>query len=320
MLDRVTGMQVFARVATLGSLSAAARALGMSQTMATKHMAALEDRLGVKLLHRTTRRMTLTEAGRNYLDAIERILAELEAADAEASKETAQVRGTLRLSAPVSFGIREIAPLLPELSGHHPELTVELGLNDRHVDLIEEGWDLAVRIGSLNNSSLIARRLATCRTVVCAAPAYLREHGTPKSIKDLSSHNCLGYTLSRTVGPNQWSFGRNGKVHVNVSGSLKANNGDALVAAAVAGQGIIYQPTFLIAREIKSGELAPITLDHEPIELDGIFAVYPLNRSPPAKVRATIDFLASKWGSEPSWERSLSNLRRQGKPKTGRLA
>lgn len=307
MLDRVTGMQVFSRVATLGSLSAAARALNMSQTMATKHVAALEDRLGVKLLHRTTRRMTLTEAGRNYLDAVERILADIEQADSEASIETLQVRGTLRLNAPVSFGIREIAPLLPQLAKLHPELTIELGLNDRYVDLIEEGWDLVVRIGSMSSSTMIARRLAPCRTVVCAAPAYIEKHGLPHTIKDLTSHNCLGYTLSRTIGVSQWSFGTNGKARVAVSGTLKANNGDVLVAAAIAGQGIVYQPKFLVARELLSGALVPIALDHETLELEGIFAAYPSDRSPPAKVRATVDFLSEKWRRQPPWEQCLRN-------------
>lgn len=302
MLDRVTSMQVFARVATLGSLSAAARVLGMSQTMATKHMAALEDRLGVKLMHRTTRRLTLTEPGRIYLEAVERILGDIDDADAAASAETLQVRGTLRLNAPVSFGMREIAPLLNELTRRHPALTIDLGLNDRQVDLIEEGWDLVIRIGSLANSSMIARRLAPCRTVVCAAPSYLAAHGSPRTIAELENHVCLGYTLSRAVGADRWSFGRDGKAVIAIRGNLKANNGDALVAAAIAGQGIIYQPTFLVAREINAGTLVPLKLDHEPYELDGIYAAYPADRRPPAKVRVTIDLLAEKLGSVPPWE------------------
>lgn len=302
MLDRVTGMQVFARIAALGSLSAAARALGMSQTMATKHMGAIEERLGVKLLHRTTRRISLTEAGRNYLEAVERILTEIDDADATASAETAQVRGTLRLNAPVSFGIREIAPRLPELAARHPALTVDLGLNDRQVDLIEEGWDLAIRIGSLENSSMAARRLAPCRTVVCAAPSYIAAHGSPRTIADLKKHACLGYTLSRAVGADRWTFGRDGKAVIAIKGSLKANNGDALVAAAIAGQGIVYQPTFLVAREISAGLLIPLKLDHDPIELGGVYAIYPADRRPPAKVRATIDFLAACLGPVPPWE------------------
>lgn len=303
MLDRVTGMRVFARVAAMGSLSAAARALAMSQTMATKHMAALEGRLGVKLLHRTTRRLTLTEAGRSYLEAAERILADIDEADLAASAHTLEVRGTLRLNAPVSFGTREIAPLLPALSAAHPLLEIDLGLNDRQVDLIEEGWDLVVRIGNLRDSSLIARRLAPCRLVVCAAPAYLAAHGSPRRIADLAGHNCLGYTLSSTTGAGVWRFGHDGKASVRVTGNLRANSGEALQAAAVAGQGIVYQPTFMAAPLIRAGQLVALKLDHAPIELDGVFAVYPADRRPPAKVRATVDFLAARLGPVPPWER-----------------
>lgn len=299
MLDRVTGMQVFQRVAALGSLSAAARVLGMSQTMATKHMAALEDRLGVRLMHRTTRKTTLTEAGRRYLDAVERILSEIEHAEADASRDSVQVRGTLRFNAPVSFGIREIAPLLGDLARRHPQLTVELGLNDRQVDLVEEGWDLVVRIGNLAESSMIVRRLADCRMVVCAAPGYLEKHAAPRTIADLVNHNCLGYTLSPLAGVDFWSFGTGGKARVRVSGNLKANNGDTLVAAAVAGQGLVYQPQFLVADAIAAGQLVPLTFDYPAIELDGIYAAYPSARQPPAKVRAVIDFLADRWQRHP---------------------
>jgi len=305
MLDRVTGMQVFSRVVALGSLSAAARALGMSQTMATKHLAALEDRLGVKLMHRTTRRLSLTETGRDYLESVERILADIDEADAEAGRERFDVRGTLRLNAPVSFGIRELAPILPDFSKRHPDLTIDLGLNDRQVDLIEEGWDLVVRIGSLADSSMVARRISSCRTVVCAAPAYLERQGTPKTIADLAHHDCLGYTLSTTVGADRWTFGQKSKATIAVRGSLRANNGDALVAAAIAGQGITYQPTFLVAREIRAGLLVPVMLDHEPVELDGIFAVFPSGRRPSAKVRAAVDFFVERLGPVPPWEKGI---------------
>jgi DNA-binding transcriptional LysR family regulator len=305
MLDRVTGMQVFARVAALGSLSAAARALGLSPTMTTKHIAAVEDRLGVKLLHRTTRRVTLTEAGRRYLDAAERILAEIEEAEAAASADRVEARGMLRVNVPVSFGIREIAPLLPEFARSHPLVTVDLGLNDRVVDLIEEGWDVAVRIGQLADSTMVARKLAPCRTALCAAPAYLAERGTPRRVSDLGDHNCLGYTLSRTLGSERWSFGTDGSVTVPVNGNLRVNNGDALVAAAVAGQGLIYQPTFLVNAEIWAGRLVSLELDHPAVEVPGIFALYPADRRPPAKVRAFIDFLAQRFGSTPPWDRSV---------------
>lgn len=291
-MDRVTGMQVVAKVAALGSLSAAARALGMSQTMATKHVAAMEDRLGARLFHRSTRRLSLTEVGRRYLEAVERILEEIEDAEATASLQERRIGGTLRLNAPVSFGLRRIAGLLPDLTRRHPELEIDLGLNDRHVDLVEEGWDLAIRVGTLQSPALIARRLAPCPMVVAAAPSYLAQHGTPKFVEDLRQHDCLGYTLSRQAGAARWAFGADGTISVPVSGSLQANNGDALVLAAVAGLGIVYQPVFLVDREIRDGLLVPLRLDHEPIMLGGIFAIYAAGRRPSARVRAAIDFFA----------------------------
>ncbi len=305
MLDRITGMQIFVRVAALGSLSAAARALGISQTMATKHVGAIEERLGVKLLHRTTRRLTLTEAGRRYLESAERVLTEVEEAEAAASAERVEVRGMLRVNAPLSFGFRELAPLMAEFSRLHPAVTVDLGLNDRFVDLIEEGWDLAIRIGRLRDSTMIARRIAPCRLVVCGSPSYLSDRGIPESVADLSRHNCLGYTLSRGVGPDEWAFGADGKVKVAVRGNLRVNNGDALVAASIAGQGLIYQPTFLVSGALQTGQLIALTLDHPPLDLPGVFAVYPANRHPPAKVRAFVDFLAQRFGPSPPWERGL---------------
>jgi DNA-binding transcriptional LysR family regulator len=305
MLDRITGMQIFSRVAALGSLTAAARALGMSQTMATKHVAALEERLGVKLLHRTTRKLTLTEAGRRYLESVERILAEFEEAEATAAAERVEVTGVLRVNAPVSFGIREIAPLMAEFAQLHPSLTVDMGLNDRVVDLVEEGWDVAIRIGRIQDQTMIARKIARCRTLVAGSPLYLARKGTPSTVADLSSHNCLGYTLSSVLGPHRWVFGTDGETAVSIGGNLQASNGDALVAAAVAGQGLIYEPTFLVGAEIRAGRLVAISLDHPPIELAGVFAVYPNNRRPPAKVRAFVDFVAERYGSAPPWDRDL---------------
>ncbi|PZO79265.1 MAG: LysR family transcriptional regulator [Mesorhizobium amorphae] len=305
MLDRFTGIQVFARTAALGSLTAAAKSLGMSQTMATKHMAALEERLGVKLLHRTTRKVTVTEAGRRYLESAERVLGELEEADAAASAERVEVTGTLRVNAPVSFGIREVAPRLATFSQTHPALCVELGLNDRVVNLVEEGWDVAIRIGRIEDQALIARKLARCRLMVAASPAYLRDRGTPKTVADLSAHNCLGYTLSSALGPHRWRFGADGAVAAPVRGDLSANNGDALVAAALAGQGLVYQPTFLIGDDIRSGRLVALDLDWPPMELPGVFAVYAANRRPPAKLRAFIDFFAAGFGDPAPWDCGL---------------
>jgi DNA-binding transcriptional LysR family regulator len=304
MLDRVTSMQVFVRVAALGSFSAAARALNLSQTMVTKHVSALEERLGVKLLNRSTRRLVLTEGGRSYLTACERILAEIEEAEASASLDRIEPRGTLRLNVPLTFGIRHIAPALPEFNRLHPAVSFDLGLADRYVDLIEEGWDLAVRIGRLKDSSLVARRLAPCRTVVCAAPSYLKERGTPEALDDLVHHNCLGYTLPSAIGANRWTFGPDGEIIVPVQGNLRANNGDALLAAAVAGQGLIYQPTFIVGESLRDGSLVPV-LGGYPTYQPGVHAVLPSGRQAPAKVRAFIAFLAQRFGPEPAWDRGL---------------
>ncbi len=303
MLDRLTGLEVFVKVAASGSLSAAARAMDLSQSMVTKHLAALEARLGVRLFHRTTRRLSITDAGRNYLESAERILAELDAADSSVAADRFEPRGMLRLNVPVSFGTRHIAPRLAQFSRLHPKLQVELGLNDRYVDLAEEGWDLAIRIGNLPDSSLIARRIAPCRMVVAAAPNYLEARGTPSKVTELAQHDCLGYTLSRTISADCWIFGASGEITVNVSGTLRANNGDALLAAAVAGQGIIYQPSFIIADELRRGALIPIRLDHGTSEFGGIYGVYLPQRNPAAKVRAFIDFMVEQFAPVPPWDR-----------------
>ena len=309
MADRLTGLEVFAKVAAAGSLSAAGRAMGLSQTMVTKHLAALEGRLGAKLFHRTTRRLSLTDAGRSYLESCERILADIEAAEAAVAADRLEPRGLLRLNVPLAFGIRQIAPRLANFAQLHPHVAIELGLNDRQVDLAEEGWDLAIRIGSLRNSSLVARRLAPCRIAMCASPAYLKARGTPRTTADLKQHNCLGYTLAQ-AGADRWVMGRRSEISVPISGNLRANNGDALLAAAIAGQGIVQQPTFIAADALRSGELVRITLDHPPTEQLAVHAVYLPDRHPPAKVRAFIDFLAGQLAPEPPWDRGLV----QGQP------
>jgi DNA-binding transcriptional LysR family regulator len=304
VLDRVTGMQAFVRVATLGSFSAAARALDLSQTMVTKHVAALEDRLGIKLLHRSTRKLVLTEGGRNYLTACERILAEIEEAEASASLDRIEPRGTLRLNVPLTFGFRQVVPALTEFSRLYPAVSFDLGLADRYVDLMEEGWDLAIRIGQLKDSSLVARRLAACRTIVCAAPAYLKQHGIPQTPDDLARHNCLAYTLPSAIGANRWTFGTDGDIVVPIQGNLRANNGDALLAAAVAGQGLIYQPTFIAGDSLREGSLVPV-LSNYPTYEPAIHAVLPSGRQAPAKVRVFVAFLAERFGPEPEWDRDL---------------
>lgn len=307
MPDRLIGMQVFARVAASGGFSAAARQLGLSQTMVTKHVAALEARLGTKLFHRSTRRIALTEAGRTYLDACERILLDIEEADALAARDRIEPRGTLRLNVPLSFGVREVAPALAEFARLHPAVSVDLGLSDRVVALVEEGWDMAVRIGRLADSSLVARRLAPCRTLVCAAPSYLAARGAPRAVADLAGHNCMGYTLSNVLGADRWVFGPEGEVPVPVSGDLRASNGDALVAAAIAGQGLVYLPTFLVGDAVRDGRLVATPLDHANFGGLDVHALWPSGRQPPAKVRAFVEFLARRFAPEPPWDRDLAS-------------
>lgn len=284
-------MRIFTLAAIHGSLSAAGRVLGMSPAMATKHMDALESRLGVKLLHRTTRRLTLTDAGSDYLEACRRILQELDEAESEVTAQRLEAVGKLRMNVPLSFGTRFIAPLLPAFSRRYPQVEVELGLSDAQHDLIQEGWDLAIRIGHLADSSLKARRLGDCPMRVCAAPDYLERHGTPQCVAALSSHNCLSYTLSPSQQEEIWRFGPKGDIQVPVKGNLKGNNGDALLAAALAGQGLIYQPDFIVGEALARGTLVALELDQPTFEPGGLHVLFPPDRRPPAKTRAMIDYL-----------------------------
>lgn len=299
MLDRISGMRVFVRAVASGSLSAAARQLDMSPAMATKHIDALEARLGVKLLHRTTRRLSLTEAGSDYLEACQRILPEIDEAEAAVASQRIEARGLLRLNAPLSFGSRFVAPLLPAFTHRHPAVRVELGLTDSQVDPLEGGWDLVIRIGHLADSQMQARRLGDCPMRVCAAPSYLEQRGIPRRMADLVQHNCLGYSLSSWAGGKEWAFGRDGSIRVPISGDLIANNGDALAAAAVGGQGIIYQPLFIVADALERGDLVDVALDQPTCTLGGIHVLYPPDRRPPAKVRAMIDYLVEAFAQSP---------------------
>jgi DNA-binding transcriptional LysR family regulator len=302
MLDRITGMQVFARAAKAGSLSAAARQLGLSAAMATKHLDAIEKRLGVQLFHRTTRKLNLTEPGRQYLQSLARLLPAFEEAEAMIASQRVEATGTLRLNVPVPFGVHYIAPLMHAFTQQHPNVTVDLGLNDRNVDLVDEGWDLAIRVGRLKDSRLVARKLADSAMLISAAPAYWSRNGRPRRLQELRNHNCLGFTVPSFVGPDEWLFGRDREVRLPIKGSLRTNSGDALMAAAVAGLGVIYTPDFVIAAAIRRGELAPIALDVPTGELGGIHILYALDHSPPAKARAMIDFLVAAFAPKPPWQ------------------
>ena len=225
---------------------------------------------------------------------MQRILAELDEADAAATAQRTLATGLLRLNTPLAWGVRHLAPLMPAFSRAHPAVTVELGMTDAAVNLVDERWDMAVRIGALHDDSLQARRLGGCRVVLCAAPAYLDEHGVPRTVADLAQHNCLSYTLSSTNTVSEWRFGEDGRVRQPVRGNLHANSGEALLAAALGGLGLVYEPSFIVGDAVARGALQALPLEHPPHDLGGIHAVWPANRHPPAKVRAMVDFLVAQ--------------------------
>ena len=299
-MDNLSGMAVFARVVEAKSFTGAARQLGMSKAAVSKQVSRLEERLGARLLNRTTRRLHLTEIGAAFYQRAARIVAEAEEAELAVSHLHEAPRGTLRLDAPLSFGIRHLAPVLPGFMRRYPELRIDISFNDRYVDLIEEGYDLAVRIGHLVDSSLVARKLAVNRRAVCASPDYWAEHGTPSVPADLTKHNCLGYSYLATG--NEWRFrGPEGPIAVRVSGTLNANNGDMLREAAVGGIGVTLSPTFMLCDDLRAGRLTPVLEEFEP-EPQGIHAIYPHNRHLSAKVRAFVDFLVEVYGPAAPWD------------------
>lgn len=296
-MDKLTAMTVFARVAESESFTAAANELGISKAAASKMVAGLEDHLGVRLINRTTRRLNLTEVGSAYLERTVRILSDLEEADAQAGSLNAEPRGTLRISAPMTFGTKHLAPHIGAFITRHPRLSVDLDLSDRIVDVIDEGYDLAIRIAKLSDSSLIAQKLAPVRMLVCASPEYWRNAPTVERPEDLKDHNCLLYAYT----PPEWRFETpDGPVAVKVSGNFRTNNGEALRAAACDGLGVILEPDFIVGQSIQSGRLVS-TLDGYPIPSSAVHAVYPPGRHLSAKVRAFIAFVKESIGRHPYW-------------------
>ncbi|PMR69948.1 LysR family transcriptional regulator [Halomonas heilongjiangensis] len=297
-MNLLDAMTAFVRVAELGSYTRAAEALDLSRTRVSRQVMDLEEHLGVRLLQRTTRRLHLTEAGERYLARSLGILQALEEAETEVGRGASEIRGRLRVNGPMSFGTRYLAPLVARFMVEHPALEVRLDLNDRRVDLLEEGYDLAIRIGSLPDSSLVARRLTRCRMVPCASPEYLARFGEPRTLAELAEHRCLRY---RTASGSEWQFSGH---RLAVHGPLESNNGDVLTQAAEAGLGIAHQPSFLITESILSGRLVPLLIEEASVTLD-IHGVYPARRHLPAKVERLLDFLAEAWGEPPHWEREL---------------
>lgn len=301
-MNSLGSLRAFVRIAETGSLSAAARDLGLSKSVVSKKLAALEDRLGARLVNRTTRRLSLTEVGAAFLDRSQRILADLEEAEQAVGRLSAEPRGVLRVNAPMSFGILHVAPALGDFMGRYPDLAVHLDLADRRVDLVDEGYDLAVRVGDLPDSSLVARRLAPVRQAVCASPAYWDRRGRPSHPRDLKGHDGLIYTY--LPSPNDWRFREGGRVFtVRVEGRLAANNGDALRRAALAGLGVFKTPTFIVGDDLRAGRLEAVLADFADDDL-AVHAIYPHRRHLSAKVRAFVEFLGERFGPEPYWDRS----------------
>jgi DNA-binding transcriptional LysR family regulator len=293
-------METFVRVVEAGSFVAGAQRLGLSPAMVSRHVQDLEQRLGTRLLNRTTRRLSLTEAGAAYFERSRQLLRDLEEMDLSVSRELQQPRGVLRVNAPVVFGTRHLSRLLAEYASRYPEVAIDLTLTDRFIDLVDEGADLAVRIGALSDSSLVARRLCPARLVLCAAPAYLGAHGVPESIGDLTQHNCLGYAYTR--GGAEWEFpAESGPVIVPIHGTLRANHGEALLQAALDGMGIILSPTFIAGEALGDGRLQQVLPQARLVGLS-VYAVFPSRKFLSAKVRTFVDFLAEKFGPEPYWD------------------
>lgn len=303
-IDDLVGLAAFVEVAEAGGFSAAARRLNLSKSAVSKQVSRLENRLGARLLNRTTRQLSLTEVGADFLERAQRALAEVRAAEEAVSRLTERPRGRLRVNAPVSFAIRHLAPLLAAFQEDCPDLSVDLTLNDRRVDLVEEGYDVAIRIGRLADSSLVARRLAPVSHIICAAPSYLARAGRPSRPAELTGHRCLLYTYL-DVG-NRWVFeGPDGRESVTIDSALTANNGDALVAAAIGGSGIVGTPSFIAADALAAGQLEPLMPGYRLPEA-AVHAVYPHHRHLSLKVRSFVDFLADRFRGTPPWERVIA--------------
>lgn len=292
-MDRLTSMSIFLKAVETGSFSAAGAALGMSPQLVGKNIQALERRLGVRLLNRTTRRQGLTDIGRTFYERARIILSEVEAAESLAAEARAVPRGRLRISAPVTFGVHALAPKLSEYMNAYPDVSVDLTLTNRMVDLIEEGYDVVFRVGELVDSGLMARLLAPYRLVLCAAPSYLASREPILTPADLQQHECLGFSL--TPLKTHWDFqGPEGNVSVPVSGRLMVDNGEASLAIAIAGMGLLLQPAELVAEALRAGHLVIVLPDYVPPSRP-MHVLYAPDRRVTPKLRSFLDFAAASF-------------------------
>jgi len=301
-MSKFDEIHAFTQIVESGSITAAAERLTVAKSAVSRRLAELEARLGVELFHRTTRKLTLTDSGRAFYERSVRILSDLEEAEQAVCQAHHELRGPLRVAAPLTFGLLHLGPAINDFVHAHPQIQVAIDFNDRQVDVIQEGFDVAIRIATLQDSSLIARRLASVTIDTCASPAYLARHGTPRTPDELREHQCLVYAYLEN--PGVWPYrDRSGReINMRVQPYLEANNGDYLSAAAIAGHGIVRQPRFICYGAIARGELVPILTDYTVPALNA-YAIYPPTRHLSQRVRAFVDFLVERFAGMPYWEK-----------------
>lgn len=302
-MDTIDQIRAFLAVVDAGSFAGGARRLDLSPQLVSKYVARLEERLGARLLQRSTRRLSLTEAGRAYSDRSRQLLADFDELENTVGDLTARPHGRLRINAPMSFGVAHLPRAIAAYQAREPAVEIELALNDRIVDIVGEGYDLAIRIARLDDSTLVSRRLATVRLALCAAPAYLSARGEPRTPAELEKHDCLVYDYA--PDRRRWRMTRGDETsQVTIRGRFSANNGDALLHAALAGAGIVLQPTFIVGDALREGRLVPVlpAWNVEPLSL---YAMYAHRQYLSAKVRSFVDHLADCYGSPPYWDAGL---------------
>jgi len=299
-MDRFGAMQVFSQVVESGSFAKAADRLNLSTSATSRHVAELESHLGTRLLNRTTRRVSLTDSGRAFYERCVQLLGDLEEAEQEAARAAVVPRGTMKLTTSVAFGVRHLAPAIAAFLARHREVRFDVSLSDRMVDLVEEGFDLGIRIGGPGSENLVARKLGETRLVPCASPEYLESRGAPKSPAELARHNC--FTYEYVTPRNLWRFrdAAGEEQAVRVSGNLHSNNGDLLAEVAARGTGIVFEPAFIVGPEVRAGRLVPLLQDFEPAPVP-IYAVYPSRKHLSAKVRLFVDFLVDSFAGTADW-------------------
>ena len=298
-MDTLTAMRLYCAVVENGSLAAASRSLGISPSVVSKQLSRLEDRLGARLLNRTTRRISVTEVGSAYFDRCKRIVADVDEAEAAVSLSHMAPRGLLKITAPTTFAHRHVTPHLPQFIELYPEVSVQVQVNDRIADLVDEGLDLAIRIAHLKDSSLIARRLAPNHRSIVATPDYLKRRGIPECPDDLLEHDLVTWGDGNPI--NDWHFVVNGREQlIRTRSTVTINNGDSILAAVLAGGGLAMLASFMTGEYVQSGRLLPV-LDEFVREDVPIYAVYPSTRHLSPKVRAFVDFLARTYGPAPYW-------------------